>query len=190
MSVTNYIEFEGCKYIIHPERSRILKRTSLDVYDHSEEGDEWVLMESLIFYSHRLKKVFKVPRLFITDLASIPKPCRLFFNVNGKHRYAAIIHDYLYCHDVYKHGISKEVSDKIFYDFMEVLGVPDTKALMIYGSVKFFGGFAWNTEHPRGTVEVLPPYNKMYDGKERCPCITSRDLDSSVSSLELEGFEP
>lgn len=80
-------------------------------------------------------EVIVVPSGFITDLTSIP---RVFWNIlppNGKYAKAAIIHDYMYV-NAYK---SKDYADKIFYDAMEVLGVPTWKKEVMYLAVKLFG---------------------------------------------------
>ena len=57
---------------------------------------EWISTSNLVFYSHILKRHLIIPKLSVCNLASIPKPLRSLIAVNGPHRPAAAIHDYLY----------------------------------------------------------------------------------------------
>lgn len=63
--------------------------------------DEWVLCDPLVWLLMDedftlSNETVTVPAGFVTDLASIPAPLRLFLNVNGKSRRASIAHDWLY----------------------------------------------------------------------------------------------
>jgi len=85
---------------------------------------------------------FSVPRDFVTDFASIPAVCRPFFSVNGAHRKAAVLHDYLYsfgspCH-------SRKDADLLFLDAMRVVGVGRAKRAAMYRAVRIFGGSRWD----------------------------------------------
>lgn len=76
-----------------------------------------------------------VPKGFITDFASVP---RIFWNVIppiGKYSKAAIVHDYMYDFALK----TKKEADLIFYEAMEVLGVPKWKRLIMYWAVRVFG---------------------------------------------------
>ena len=57
---------------------------------------EWLSTGILNFYSRLLRVHIVVPKGEVCNLASIPKPLRMLFAVNGPHRPAASLHDYLY----------------------------------------------------------------------------------------------
>lgn len=68
---------------------------------------EFVLTRRLGFEFERNGRPTQVwvPRAFITDFASVPKPVQMMpgFDVNGASRPAAVIHDWLYCCAGYVH---------------------------------------------------------------------------------------
>lgn len=53
----------------------------------------WHMDQALYFYSDKHQAVFIVEKDFETDLASIPRIFRRIFNVNGKSRLPAVLHD-------------------------------------------------------------------------------------------------
>jgi len=81
------------------------------------------------------KDVIKVPKDFVTDLASTPRALWWLFPPIGRYAKAAIVHDYLYV-AAYK---NKRFADKVFYEAMGVLGVPLWKRKIMYLAVKLFG---------------------------------------------------
>jgi hypothetical protein len=83
--------------------------------------------------------VVHVPIGTYTDFASIPRPLWVIFPRWGKYGNAAVIHDWLY----WNQARSREESDKIFLEGMEVLEVPTWKRRTIYYAVRWFGRFAW-----------------------------------------------
>lgn len=93
---------------------------------------EWLSTGKLRFYSHLLKQEIVVPRGTVNNLASIPKPLRSLINVNGPHRPAAALHDYLYqvkgklSEDLI---LSRSACDKIFLEAMETLRKDYFKAI-------------------------------------------------------------
>lgn len=99
------------------------------------------LVEPLSYTSERLDRVFCVPVNFITDYASIPRLLQLFISKLGRHRKAAVIHDYLYnANSEYLHLTRKEC-DLVFYDAMIDANVPRWKAYTMYQAVRV-GGWA------------------------------------------------
>jgi hypothetical protein len=85
-----------------------------------------------------LKEV-KVPKGFVTDLASIP---RLFYSAlrpDGEYAYAAIIHDYLY----WDQQTSRETADEIFRLAMVDFKVDKRVAATIYNAVRLGGALSW-----------------------------------------------
>ena len=76
-----------------------------------------------------------VPKGFVTDFASVP---RIFWNIFppiGRYTKACIIHDYMYDNAIK----TKKEADLIFYQAMDVLGVPKWKRLVMYWAVRVFG---------------------------------------------------
>jgi len=80
-----------------------------------------------------------VPIGFMTDFASIPRLLWIILPTWGKYGNAAVIHDYCY----WDQSRSREESDRIFREAMEVLEVPAFTISLMYYAVKFFGHWAW-----------------------------------------------
>lgn len=108
------------------------------------DSGKWVLLEDLEFETKRGQKII-VPKGFVCDLASIPRILRPLFSVNGKHREAAILHDWLY----YKRGrvafrsFTREQCDEIFYQEMRARQVGQLKARIMWAGVRVGGWFFW-----------------------------------------------
>lgn len=81
-----------------------------------------------------------VPKGFVTDFASIPRPFWSLFPPDAEYAYAAVIHDYLY----WTQTRSRAESDEIMKFAMQDLKVGELTVGAIYGAVWAAGGFAWN----------------------------------------------
>lgn len=142
------------------KRARFMNRGAFDTYGKNK----WVLKEDVSYYSPLLLKVIKVPKGFIFDFASIPRVGRLLIPKEGYHRYAALLHDWLY----YSHEASKEDSDLIFREAMGVLRTPQWKRNTMYRTVKWFGSSSYGKRgkviDPARIVDVnsLPNINRKY----------------------------
>ncbi len=99
---------------------------------------EW-LLNSVLLYQSEESGTFQVPLDFNTDLASIPRLFRLFFAVNGKHRKAATLHDYLYRTGL----VSRKQADLLFLEAMEACGVGKIKQYMMYAAVRAGGASSY-----------------------------------------------
>ena len=82
-----------------------------------------------------------VPKGFVTDLASIPRAFWQILRPEGRHAYAAVVHDYLY----WTQTRPREEADMIFR-----LALEDSKASRetieaLYLAVRSFGQSAWDT---------------------------------------------
>lgn len=79
----------------------------------------WLSCDTLEVYSERVGLII-IPAGSHNDLASIPKVVRSLFTVNGPHRIAAIIHDYLYEQKGRINGrrLTREQCDAVFLDAM------------------------------------------------------------------------
>ena len=102
------------------------------------DGNDWLLIEEFEYYTDVLDKRYhiKVPKLFKTNFASIPKILQWIFSPADK-RYgkAAVVHDYLYSTGLFP----REVCDKIFLEAMGVLGAPFYIKYLFYITVRLFG---------------------------------------------------
>jgi len=101
----------------------------------------WKLLEGFEYHvgEYPSKEIIKVPVGFITDFASIPKIFRGIIKRDGKHKKAAVIHDYCYATAIY----SKFKSDIIFLEGMAVLGVEPWKREVMFHAVVMFGWWSW-----------------------------------------------
>ena len=97
---------------------------------------DFKLVENFEYYitDEQAEKI-TVPKGFVTDFASVP---RIFWNIIppiGRYTKACIIHDYMYDNAIK----TKKEADLIFYQAMQVLGVPKWKRLIMYWAVRMFG---------------------------------------------------
>lgn len=111
---------------------------SIPPLEIGDKPEQWVLHENCIYQSDLLGDDTKpvlvtVPTGFITDLASIPRIFRFLIVKNGRHRAAAIVHDYL-CR--LKLDFSRVTADKIFREAMKVLHVPRLRRWAMYAAVR------------------------------------------------------
>lgn len=104
-----------------------LEIPSLDIHGASE----WKLEERLVYRSRYWPELIIVPAGFITDLASIPRIFRALIPQNGKHRLAAIVHDYLVRLD----DFDRRLADRIFLEAMEHLGVKRWRRYSMFWAV-------------------------------------------------------
>lgn len=81
----------------------------------------------------------KVPKGFVTDLASVPQPLWSIFPRTGRYAYAAIVHDYLY----WVQDRTREEANLIFKFAMKDLKVANSTLNILYEAVDHFGAFAW-----------------------------------------------
>lgn len=98
-----------------------------------EKPEEWVLTGNCIYESDLWPELIIVPEGFITDLASIPRIFRFLIIKNGRHRAAAIVHDYL-C----RLGMlfDRVLADKIFLEAMKLKKVPKLRRWAMYAAVR------------------------------------------------------
>lgn len=86
------------------------------------------------------EKTFKVPKGFLTDLASVPRILWILIPPFGKYTKAAVIHDYL----CYKSIISRKEGDKVFYKIMIRDGTKKWKAKIMYLGVRLYSWVKYN----------------------------------------------
>lgn len=103
---------------------------------------EWELLEDLEYHvgSEDSTDIIIVPKGFITDFASSPKWTWWIVPPFGRYSPCAVIHDFLY-----RNGLrTRKECDDIFLEAMVVMDVPVWQRNLIYGSVRIFGGPAYN----------------------------------------------
>ena len=107
--------------------------------DISHDG-MWIVHDPLEYLTDSGVDIV-VPAGFPTDLASIPRIAQSVIEVNGKHRRAAVIHDYLY-----HFGIgTREDADGILKEAMLRDGVNEEEAIVIYEAVRLGGASHWKS---------------------------------------------
>lgn len=111
---------------------------SIPPLEIADKPEQWRLHDPCIYQSVLLGDdgqpvLVTVPTGFVTDLASIPRIFRFLIIKNGRHRPAAIVHDYL-C----RLGLefSRVTADKIFYEAMKVRHVPWLRRKLMYAAVR------------------------------------------------------
>jgi Protein of unknown function (DUF1353) len=81
-----------------------------------------------------------VPEGFVTDLASIPRVFWQVLRPEGRHAYAAVVHDYLY----WTQSRSREEADMIFKFALQDSKVPSKTVETLYLAVRGLGQSSWD----------------------------------------------
>ena len=111
-------------------------KTSL-IVEVGEESGKFILQQELIYYSAILERDITVPDGFKTDFASIPWILRWLFNVNGKHRKSATVHDYL-CEHGKQEKVTQAQADSVFKEAMKSEKVRSIKRYPMYWGVRAY----------------------------------------------------
>jgi len=107
------------------------------------DGKTWKLFGVWLVNVFQLGEL-EIPDGFIFDFASIPRVARWWRSpATGKHRLAAIVHDYLYNTKQCK----RKKADEIFYWCLQQDGVPKWEAYLMYLAVRSGGWVAWNNNN-------------------------------------------
>jgi len=111
------------------------------------DGKNWLVLHE-VRYATRMGRVIYVPADFITDFASIPWFFRrLFQPATGKHRRAALVHDWIYRTPDLR--IDKSEADSIFRDIMLGDGLSEWKVWLMYNAVRFGGAGSYKPRVPK-----------------------------------------
>lgn len=111
--------------------------TPLDL--RAYKAGEWVVLAGLLYLANNGAR-YMVPRGFITDLASIPRALRWWFDPNGTSRDAAVLHDFLYC----IHYTTRGEADALFLEALQACGVPWGVRHLMYAGVRAGGWVYWD----------------------------------------------
>ncbi len=109
---------------------------------------EFVLIETLK-YKSLSGEVILVPRRFITDFASVPKVVEWLpgFDVNGNSRRPAVLHDFLYCSQMYP----RDRCDYLFYEALVSVGYSAAQARLFWLGVRS-GGWLYYGRRKGGLI--------------------------------------
>jgi hypothetical protein len=113
----------------------------LDLRSYADR--EWIVLADLEWRSEHAHVV--VPRGFVTDLASIPRPLRGLLDVNGPSREPAVLHDWLYCHqqDAAGNPVTRAWADELFRLALARAGVSLATRTLYWSGVRLGGWRYW-----------------------------------------------
>ncbi|TCJ15227.1 DUF1353 domain-containing protein [Parasulfuritortus cantonensis] len=104
------------------------------------DNAEWITIEDMEYRIGTTNEKIVVPKGFVTDFASIPKPLWSFgLSPHGQYGRAAVIHDFLY----WTQGCSRVQSDRLLLIAMKESKVGSFDELAIFAGVSAGGESAW-----------------------------------------------
>lgn len=116
--------------------------------------NHFILTKTIVYYiDGKSDQYVIVPTGYITDMATIPRPFKPFFDPWGKYAKAAIIHDWLCEHRYYstpngRVPVDRKFCDKAFLNLMTHLGVPKAQRQTMYTAVRTYGMTIGNKHKP------------------------------------------
>ncbi len=108
-----------------------------------ERDSHWITVSPIHYQSDLAGLLIEIPIGFETDLASIPRSFMGLIPVNGRHRNAAILHDYLYV--AQPEWCSRSMADSIFLEAMTVLGESAWRRQLMWLAVRVGGWRYWKS---------------------------------------------
>ena len=128
--IPNYSD--GYEFCVAPPLIRILNYS-----------DGWELATKSVFQIWSMH--IEIPEGFKTDFATIPQMFQNLIKVNGKHRLAALLHDYLYSirGQLPNRTLTRKQCDLAFLQGMKQSNVKWLKRMVMYRMVRMFGGTYW-----------------------------------------------
>lgn len=109
---------------------------------------EWVVLQDMNWLTppgSPEPATVRVPRGFITDLASIPRPLRGALDINGLSRKPAVLHDFLYC----TQPCTRAEADATFRRALQAEGVNLVVRNTYYWGVRLGGALYWKKRADR-----------------------------------------
>jgi hypothetical protein len=80
-----------------------------------------------------------VPAGFVTDFASVPRALWILIPPQGRHSFAAVVHDWLY----QSQQLTRREADRLFRLSLRATGSGNCKAWAMYLGVRLGGWVAW-----------------------------------------------
>ncbi|HEX8593859.1 MAG TPA: DUF1353 domain-containing protein [Pseudomonas sp.] len=116
----------------------------------------WMTTQPVVYSIGSTADRIVIPRGFVTDFASIPKPLwTLGLTPYGQYSRAALIHDYLY----WAQGCSRAQSDRLLLIAMKESKVGGFDEFAVYNGVHLGGTHSWQgnaKERASGLPRVIP----------------------------------
>ena len=138
---------------VYAESERIIEPP---VTKEFADGRDWMIFETIEYSIGNSCVKIIVPKGFVTDYASIPKPLWSFgLPPHGKYGKAAIIHDYLY----WKQDCTRKQADNLLLIAMKESGVSTLQQSEIYHGVSAGGESAWESnkkDRAAGLIKIIP----------------------------------
>lgn len=119
------------------------------------DGDNWFLTQELRYEIQDTGVIVPVPKGFVTDFASIPRPFWSVLPRWGKYGAPAVVHDYLY----WDQQCSRDQADKILLIAMEEMDVGPVWRFIIHRAVSWGGAIAWKNNarmRAKGRTREIP----------------------------------
>ena len=120
------------------------------------EGNYWYLREDLRWHS-AAGEDYVVPKGFVTDFASIPRPFWWLLPKWARYGNAAVVHDFNY----WMQNCDRKTADRAMAEGMRDLGVGRMTRGTMYFFLRIFGGLAWRNNRKRretGKIRVITEF--------------------------------
>ena len=104
------------------------------------DGKYWYLLEDFIWEPNEGAPI-TVPKGFVTDFASIPRPLWAILPTWAKYGPASVVHDFLYWEQ--SDGINRLRADEIMLEAMQDLNVSPLACRVIYIGLRLAGKYTW-----------------------------------------------
>jgi len=105
------------------------------------EREDFYILTSHLSYITNIGDKIIVPKGFKTNFASVPRLAKFYIDDDDwQIRAPSVVHDYLYSAESAKLGFNRQQADGILFEAMVGLGMRKTKALLIYYTLRLFGG--------------------------------------------------
>ena len=105
------------------------------------DREDFYILTSHLSYITNLGDKIVVPKHFKTNFASVPRFAKVYIDDDDwQIRAPSVVHDYLYSAESAKLGFNRQQADGILFEAMVGLGMRKTKALLIYYTLRLFGG--------------------------------------------------
>ena len=147
----------------------------------------WITVEDMTYVIGSTTDRITVPKGFVTDFASIPKPLwSLGLSPYGQYSRAAVIHDYLY----WTQGCTRAQSDRLLVIAMKESSVSSFDEFVVYEGVDKGGAVAWTAngmERDAGLPRIVPaPYLRPADPNVNWPTYREMLVSQGVKDPPFE----
>ncbi len=106
------------------------------------DNANWITVEDMVYRIGTTTERIVVPRGFVTDFASIPKPLWSFgLSPHGQYSRAAVIHDFLY----WTQGCTRLQADRLLLIAMKESKVGSFDKIAVFKGVRKGGSSSWKS---------------------------------------------